>query len=174
MNACSCFLAWDVSSIYPTQGIPLGLMTCTLLKMQRYYTQLMKILKLNAKTQAKGQVKRLQAVQNDAASLGLIAVTSVAVFCIFKTAALVWKRIHSVASVYLQEQRTQVDSIHGRPRLYGLRQLAASSYQQCKRQLHNGALLTMDRQRGTACQQHCETVACHCSDCTHRGDSIHT
>jgi len=117
MNACSCFLAWEVSSIYPTQGIPLGLMTCTLLKMQRYYTQLMKILKLNAKTQAKGQVKRLQAVQNDAACLGLIAVTSGAVFCIFKTAALVWKRIHSVASVYLQEQRTQVDSIHGRPRL---------------------------------------------------------
>jgi len=117
MNACSCFLAWEVSSIYPTQGIPLGLMTCTLLKMQRYYTQLMKILKLNAKTQAKGQVKRLQAVQNDAACLGLIAVTSGAVFCIFKTAALVWKRIHSVASVYLQEQRTQVDSIHGHLRL---------------------------------------------------------
>jgi len=45
---------------------------------------------------------------------------------------------------------------------YGLRQLAASSYQECKRLLHNGALLvTMGRQCGTVCQQHCEIVACH-------------
>ena len=32
---------------------------------------------------------------------------------------------------------------------YGLRQLAASSYQEYKRLLHNGALLTVDRQYGT-------------------------
>ena len=44
---------------------------------------------------------------------------------------------------------------------YGLLQLAASSYQQRKRLLHNAALLTTDWQCGTVCQQHCETVACH-------------
>jgi len=32
---------------------------------------------------------------------------------------------------------------------YGLRQLAASSYQECKHLLHSGALLAMDRQCGT-------------------------
>ena len=42
-----------------------------------------------------------------------------------------------------------------------LRQLAASSYQQCKRLLHNAALLTMGWQCGTVCQQHCQTVAWH-------------
>ena len=36
---------------------------------------------------------------------------------IFKTAVLVWKCIHGVAAVYLQELCTQVDSIRGRPRL---------------------------------------------------------
>ena len=36
---------------------------------------------------------------------------------IFKTAVLVWKRNHGVASVYLQELCTQVGSIRGRPRL---------------------------------------------------------
>ena len=36
---------------------------------------------------------------------------------IFKTAVLVWKCIHGVAPVYLQELCTQVDSIRGRPRL---------------------------------------------------------
>jgi len=44
--------------------------------------------------------------------------------------------------------RLQVDSIRGCPRLYGLRHLAASSYQECKRLLYS-------------IQQHCETVACH-------------
>ena len=46
---------------------------------------------------------------------------------------------------------------------YGLHQLAASSYQECKRHLHNGALLTMGRQCGTVYQQHCQTAACHCT-----------
>jgi len=46
---------------------------------------------------------------------------------------------------------------------YGLRQLAASSYQECKRLLHHRALLTIGQQCGTVCQQHCETVACQLS-----------
>jgi len=36
---------------------------------------------------------------------------------IFKTAVLILNSIHGVAPVYLQELCTQVDSIHGRPRL---------------------------------------------------------
>jgi len=36
---------------------------------------------------------------------------------IFKTAVLVWKCIHGVVPVYLQELCTQVNSIRGRPRL---------------------------------------------------------
>jgi len=35
----------------------------------------------------------------------------------FETAVLVWKCIHGVAAVYLQELCIQVDSIRGRPRL---------------------------------------------------------
>ena len=85
---------------------------------------------------AKGQGKRLQAVQNASARLvsGLIAVTTqchywaiffgcqwddqgVASRVIFKTAVLVWKCIHGVTAVHLQELCTQVDSIRGRPRL---------------------------------------------------------
>jgi len=50
---------------------------------------------------------------------------------IFKTADPVWKCIHGVAPVYLQELCTQVDNIRARSRLYGLRHLAASSYQEC-------------------------------------------
>ena len=104
---------------------------------------------------------------------------------IFKTADPVWKCINSVAAVYLQELCTQVDNIRARSRLYGLRHLAASSYQECtqcasemtyivsSRALNSTPTnqanvccitelcLQWHRQCGTVCQQHCETVACH-------------
>ena len=37
----------------------------------------------------------------------------------------------------------------------------AFSYREYKHRLHSGVSHTMDRQLGTVCHQHCETVACH-------------
>ena len=75
-------------------------------------------------------MKRLQAVQNAAASLVSGAHRRdhampllcnlhwlpVGEWVSFNTAVLVWKCIHGIAQVYLQELCTQVDSIRGRPR----------------------------------------------------------
>jgi len=128
---------------------------------------------------AKGQGKRLQAVQNASARLvsGLIAVTTqchywaiffgcqwddqgVASRVIFKTAVLVWKCIHGVTAVYLQELCTQVDSIRGRPKL---RSASTGGIQlpRVQTSVAQWSFAYSGRQCGTVCQQHCETVACH-------------
>jgi len=96
---------------------------------------------------ASGQMTRLQAAQNAAARL-----------VSFKTAVLVWKCIHGVAPVYLQELCTQVDNIRGRPRIRSASTGCIKLPYERKRLLHNGALLTMDLLCGTVCQQHYQTV----------------
>jgi len=129
---------------------------------------------------AKGQGKRLQAVQNASARLvsGLIAVTTQCHYWAMLLVAsgttkgsrreLSSKLLSSFGSVSMALLQSTCKSYALKWTAsvvvpdYGLRQPAASSYQECKRLLHNGALLvTMGRQCGTVCQQHCETVACH-------------
>jgi len=114
-------------------------------------------------------MKWLQAVQNAAACLvsGLIAVTMPCHYC----ATFIGCQWDSELSLKLQSSFGSVSMALLQSSCksyalkwaasvvvpdYGLRQLAA-----CKRLLHNGALVTMGRQRGTVCQQHCETVSCH-------------
>jgi len=126
------------------------------------------------------QMTRLQAVQNAAAhlvsgahrrdhampllrNLHWLPVVQRVIFKV-QTAVLVWKcMMYPWRCSSLPAKAMHWSEQHPYPwsSQTTLCPLAAPSYQGCKRLVPSGALLTMGRQCGTVCQQHCQTVACH-------------